>query len=40
MGVTLKNTDLMDTTKEVGLQANVEKTKYIFLLLAECRAKS
>jgi hypothetical protein len=36
-----KNTEtLIDASKEVGLEINVEKTKYMLLSSPECRSKS
>jgi hypothetical protein len=36
-----KNTEtLIDASKEVGLEVNIEKTKYMFVSLPECRSKS
>jgi hypothetical protein len=35
-----KNTEtLIDDNKEVGLEVNTEKTKYMCCLISECRAK-
>jgi hypothetical protein len=36
-----KNTDiLIDASMEVGLEINVDKTKYMLLSSSECRSKS
>jgi hypothetical protein len=36
-----KNTEtLIDASMEVGLEINIEKTKYIAISLPECRSKS
>jgi hypothetical protein len=36
-----KNTEtLIDASKEVGLEINVEETKYMLLSSPECRSKS